>query len=370
MDNSQNIDAMLKEDKQIQKELLAASDKVRQRHPWLVKHQNAIGMTIMLVSLAGVALNAWLYIADIMPAWAVIVLTALWTSLLHELEHDLIHSMYFRKNRFWLNVMMLGVYIARPMTQNPWIRKHLHFRHHKMSGTASDLEERAITNGEKWGIRRLLMTGDLIIGFYLRIRAHIMEPLRLYKEGEITKEDLHNMRLIAVFSYLPYGIFCYLVWHAFLLIVIANGVAAAMGTSIAWPAWLMEQQVWAMPLIVTLIAPNILRMFCLHLISSNMHYYGDVVKGVIQQQCQVLNKWYLAPFQLFCFNFGSTHAIHHFVVRDTFYIRQLAAKDSHEVLRAHGIRFNDMGTFLRANRWGKVEAERPVGPMIGETKPA
>ena len=89
--------------------------------------------------------------------------------------------------------MMLGVYIARPMTQNPWIRKHLHFRHHKMSGTASDLEERAITNGEKWGIRRLLMTGDLIIGFYLRIRAHIMEPLRLYKEGEITKEDLHNV---------------------------------------------------------------------------------------------------------------------------------------------------------------------------------
>ena len=146
-------------------------------------------------------------------------------------------------------------------------------------------------------------------------------------------------------------------WHAFLLIVIANGVAAAMGTSIAWPAWLMEQQVWAMPLIVTLIAPNILRMFCLHLISSNMHYYGDVVKGVIQQQCQVLNKWYLAPFQLFCFNFGSTHAIHHFVVRDTFYIRQLAAKDSHEVLRAHGIRFNDMGTIawvlpkLKQNSW-------------------
>lgn len=370
MENPQNIDAMLKEDKQIQKELLAASDKVRQRHPWLVKHQNAIGMTIMLVSLAGVALNAWLYIADIMPAWAVIILTALWTSLLHELEHDLIHSMYFRKNRFWLNVMMLGVYIARPMTQNPWIRKHLHFRHHKLSGTRSDLEERAITNGEKWGIRRLLMTGDLIIGFYLRIRAHIMEPRRLYKEGEISKEDLHNMHLIAVFSYLPYGIFCYMVWHIFLVVAISTYVAGLFGASIAWPEWLLAQQVWAMPLLVTLIVPNLLRMFCLHFISSNMHYYGDVVKGVVQQQCQVLNKWYLAPFQLFCFNFGSTHAIHHFVVRDTFYIRQLAAKESHEVLREHGIRFNDMGTFSRANRFGKVESERPVDSVMGAAKPA
>jgi hypothetical protein len=39
------------------------------------------------------------------------------------------------------------------------------------------------------------------------------------------------------------------------------------------------------------------------------------------QQTQVLNPWWMLPFQLFCFNFGSTHAIHHFVVRDPFYIR-------------------------------------------------
>ncbi|HRB93025.1 MAG TPA: hypothetical protein PLT17_06445 [Chitinophagales bacterium] len=92
-------------------------------------------------------------------------------------------------------------------------------------------------------------------------------------------------------------------------------------------------------------------MYCLHFITSNMHYYGDVEAGNIMQQTQVLNKWYFIPFQLFCFNFGSTHAIHHFVVNETFYIRQLTATKAHSVMREQGVRFNDLGTFTRANRY-------------------
>ena len=61
-------------------------------------------------------------------------------------------------------------------------------------------------------------------------------------------------------------------------------------------------------------APNVLRVFCLHFVSSNMHYYGDVEPGNVIQQTQVLNPWWLWPLQAFCFNFGSSHAIHHFVV--------------------------------------------------------
>ena len=78
-------------------------------------------------------------------------------------------------------------------------------------------------------------------------------------------------------------------------------------------------------LTVVLIGPNVLRSFCLHFVSSNMHYYGDVEDGNFMQQTQVLNPWWMLPLQLFCFNFGSTHAIHHFVVRDPFYIRQWLA---------------------------------------------
>jgi len=54
--------------------------------------------------------------------------------------------------------------------------------------------------------------------------------------------------------------------------------------------------------------------------------------------------------QAFCFNFGSTHGIHHFVVKEPFYIRQMTARVAHKVMAEMGVRFNDFGTFARANR--------------------
>lgn len=336
--------------KAVQKEIMQVSDDVRKRHGWL-RHQNAIGLAIFTVSIAGVLLNAWLYGQNLISAWLVIPLTAFWTSLLHELEHDLIHWMYFRKNRLMHHLMMLGVYIFRPTTINPWIRRHLHFRHHKISGTETDLEERAITNGEKWGPRRLLMTGDNMLAFYLRAVRSVKEVARLYNEGAISKRELWNLRLIAAFGYFPIGVAAYAIWHFFVAYHAVNGIAWLANTSVAWPAMVEAQMGWLTFAVVTLVGPNVLRTFCLHFISSNMHYYGDVEAGNVMQQCQVLNKWWLAPLQLFCFNFGSTHAIHHFVVRDPFYLRQMTAKKGHEILRHHGVRFNDLGTFRRANRW-------------------
>ena len=343
-------DNTVNRDQQIKEELRQVSDGVRARHPWL-KYQNTLGMTIFLVSLGGVFANAWLYINGIMPAWAVILLTAFWTSLLHELEHDLIHWLYFRKNKFVHHLMMFGVYVARPTTINPWIRRHMHFRHHKISGTETDLEERGITLGERWGFRRFLMVGDNMLAVYLRAKKYITEPFKLYKQGKVSKRDLKNLRLISIWGFNPLGIFAYGVWHLFVLYWIATAVAWLFGASIPWPGVVEANAGWVSTLVVVWIAPNVLRTWCLQFISSNMHYYGDIEAGNISQQCQVLNKWWLLPIQAFCFNFGSTHAIHHFLVRDPFYVRQMAARESHEVLRRHGIRFNDLGTFRRANRY-------------------
>ena len=97
---------------------------------------------------------------------------------------------------------------------------------------------------------------------------------------------------------------------------------------------------------------NTLRGACLFFISSNMHYYGDIDHRNVMQQCQVLDVWWLWPFQAFCFNFGSTHAIHHFAVKEPFYIRQWTAPVAHQVMRDMGVRFNDLGAFRRDNRWG------------------
>ena len=348
--NSAEYKALRDKDRQIQKELMDVSDRVRARHPKLVEHQDAAGMAIFLISIGGMILNVVLWLEGVMPGWMVIVLSAFWTSLLHELEHDLIHYMYFRKQPFWHHLMMAGVYLARPLTQNPWIRRYLHLHHHKISGTETDLEERGITNGEKWDWKRFLMVGDNMLAFYLRAGKYFVVPKKLLKQGKIDRTDLKNLRIIGALSFNPIGYICYTIWHGFVLFHIANGIAWMVGANISWPEWLLAQEGWVTAVVVTLIAPNVLRTFCLHFISSNMHYYGDNAPGIIHQQCQVMNKWYLIPLQLFCFNFGSTHAIHHFVVRDPFYIRHLSEKESHEVLRRHDIRFNDMGTFKRANR--------------------
>jgi hypothetical protein len=107
---------------------------------------------------------------------------------------------------------------------------------------------------------------------------------------------------------------------------------------------------------VVWILPNVLRSFCLNFVSSSMHFYGDVQRGNVLQQTQVLDAWCFAPLQLFCFNFGSTHAIHHFVASEPFYVRQLTAKRAHKVLRENGVRFNDFGTFARANRYEEQSA--------------
>jgi hypothetical protein len=62
-----------------------------------------------------------------------------------------------------------------------------------------------------------------------------------------------------------------------------------------------------------------------------------------------MNHWALTPLNLFCCNFGSTHAMHHLVISQPFYLRQLVAKKMYPILRENGIRFNDFNTVLNAN---------------------
>ena len=58
------------------------------------------------------------------------------------------------------HLMMLMCWIVRPGTVNPWVRRYIHLLHHKVSGTHKDLEERGITNGVPWGVKRLIMIAD------------------------------------------------------------------------------------------------------------------------------------------------------------------------------------------------------------------
>ena len=153
-------------------------------------------------------------------------------------------------------------------------------------------------------------------------------------------------------AYMPIGQLYYIAFHAWVVLHAVMFAAPLLGVEIAWPQWMPQLMAGLDIFGVVYALPCLLRTFCLHFISSNMHYYGDVEARNAMQQCQVLNPWWLMPMQLFCFNFGSTHAIHHFAVKEPFYIRQWNAAIAHQVMREVGVRFNDFGTFRRANRFG------------------
>jgi len=335
---------------QINSELRRAGAELRARFPWL-RHQSALGVAALAVSIVGMAVSGWLYFAGALPAWACVVVSAFFASIAHEVEHDLIHSLYFPRQSAIRALMTAVAWLVRPGTINPFLRKKLHLHHHKASGNADDLEERAITNGEPYGLKRILMMADGVLAVLLRLDQ---------EKGRRAK-----LLVFAALAYFPLGWLHYALFYTFLLShgLGLAGVELPVSTSLA---------AFIDGACVVWILPNVLRSFCLNFVSSSMHFYGDVERGNVLQQTQVLNAWFLAPLQLFCFNFGSTHAMHHFVASEPFYVRQLSASAGHRVLRANGVRFNDLGTFLRDNRYktkAPLVSPAPANCAIGVAEP-
>ena len=335
----------------IRKGILEAGNQLRVKHPWLVQYQDQIGLGILITSVTGILFNITQYARGKMPWYIAVPLSAFWMSLLHELEHDLIHQMYYRKNKTKNNAMLAVVYAFRPSTISPWVRRHMHLHHHKSSGTASDIEERGINNGDRWGIKRLLMTGDNLLAIALRPRTMLSASNSYIKaQKDLNFKEKLKLKTKVALGYSPLGNIHYGLWYSFLFMSISKLGMKALNIQTPrnkiWNFIDKSTKFYA----VSIAAPNFLRTLSLHFTSSNVHYYGDVENGNVVQQCQIWTDWRMKPLQAFCFNFGGTHALHHFVVRDPFYIRQAIAKSCYPLLKENGVRFNDFGTFKRANR--------------------
>lgn len=310
-----------------------AGAELRDRLP-LLRHQNGLGVAALSLAACGMTASAWLYLISAVPAWVCIVVSAFFASIAHEVEHDLIHSLYFARQGGIRALMLVVGWLLRPGTVNPFLRKKMHLHHHKASGTEDDLEERAITNGEPYGLKRFLMMADGALAVLLRL--------------DQAKGRRGRLIAFAALGYFPLGWVNYGLLYTFLL---SHGLRLLrIDIAPCGPSVILDS------VCVVWILPNVLRSFCLNFVSSSLHFYGDVQRGNVLQQTQVLDAWFLAPLQLFCFNFGSTHAIHHFVASEPFYVRQLTASAGHRALRENGVRFNDFGTFLRDNRYAKESA--------------
>ena len=339
---------LLESSRIIRRELVRLSDEALERHP-VLQRQNLIGGTVLFGSVAAIVGGALGYAYGVFPAWAVILSAAFFMSLLHDIEHDLLHRLYFQNRRWLYNTAMMLVWILRPSTINPWVRREWHMHHHRASGTPSDIEERGLLNGERWGVRRAVMSLEPLLAIILRpltIRRMLLDYAAVQKPSERARSVRRNF-----FAHVPIGHLHAVAMYWFLGLHAMLGWHALTGE----PLTLSPVNAAALPVLdflgVTLLLPNAFRTFCLYFVSSNLHYYGDIDPKNIVQQAQIWDAWWTLPLQAFCCYFGGTHFIHHFAVQYPFYMRLVIAGDAHRVMRAHGVRFNDFANMGRANRW-------------------
>lgn len=319
-----------------------AERDLRRRWP-ILKYQSAIGAGSFLVCALGTLFSSWMYIQGLIPWWICLLVNAFFLSLIREIEHDLIHNLYFR-TRLWIqNLMMLAVWPFLGNLPHPWYRRRMHLLHHRTSGQVEDFEERLIGNGMKFGPLKILAMIEP--GLASLFRHKEFEEIPFYNRHEFFK---------ALF---PVATFYLVIWYSWLVGGVGAVVANVLGVGL--PGWAEAILAPLHTIAVVFILPNLLRQVCLQIISSNMHYFGDVESRL--QETQVMNAWWLLPLQLFTCNFGSTHTIHHFVVNQPFYVRQLIAHKAHAAFLEYGVRFNDAETILRANRY---HGDRVAGASV------
>ncbi len=315
----------------INKAIRAEEKRLRAKHGWL-RHQDALGLGIWLGSFAlwGLVCVAWL--TGALPWWAAIPLATLPLSWIHELEHDLIHDLYFKQRPWVQDVMFVGIFLAKA-TLDPWTRRRIHIRHHKVSGQPVDIEERLIGLGLPMGPKRILLT--IVPAFAALVLPDVIAALKAQRAEAGPRSRARGKQG-------PLRIAAHVLSTFFGLMPFVVVPAAILG------------QGWAIVVLVLYLGPNTLRHATIALISSSSHYYGDIPGNDVHYQNQILDHWLTWPLQIFCFNFGSTHIIHHYVVLQPFYLRQMVSPGVRQALLDNGVRRNDLGTVARANRWIKT----------------
>jgi len=141
-------------------------------------------------------------------------------------------------------------------------------------------------------------------------------------------------------------------------------------TDVSRLPWFLPAWLW--PIVrdanVLLALPNLFRQSSLMLMSNSSHYFGDIPPNDVFYQNQILDHPIVWPFQLLCFNFGATHILHHYVVPQPFYLRQLVYSRVADRMVALGVRRNDFGALWRGNYYCKPTSadEQARGEVYGK----
>lgn len=319
--------------RRIKRFILEEDQKAREKYS-ILAHQDLIGLSIWFVSLAVISAVSYLYLVGTVPWYAVILLNALAVSSLHELEHDLIHNQYFKGNKYMQSLMFLFIYMFK-FHGNPWWRRDVHHWHHRVSGQTNDVEERLLGLGMDFNLRRLGVTVH---------PAGFINEIKDIKRDAKDALDLRYMNRSNMFVSLVINTLLK-AYPIFLALRVLGVVELDSAFSVL------------SNFMVCLFYPMCLRHMSLVMMTTGCHYYGDIPKNDVFFQNQVLDSWWVLPFNVFCWEFSGTHVIHHYVPSQPFYLRQLIAPQVKDFMEKEGMRRNDWGIYLRANRWHMTEGE-------------
>jgi fatty acid desaturase len=317
------------ETKIIRQAIQSEEFRLKLKYP-ILSYQTQIGFGLWLSSILSLLGNAYAYSQGWYPGWAAFLFAGFPLSVLHEIEHDLIHRQYFPASRLMQDIMLFFIWIFKCNQElSPFVRRDLHLHHHNRSGQIDDIEERLIGLGIENNYLRLATAICPGLGvIYIHAPGWGIQATtswRLLKLEKNIAKELLKFAFDLILITLPISLL-YLAWN---------------GNSWASFLWIL----WA--------GPNALRHACLALLSSYSHYSlvdKEKSEGDITLQNQILNHWTLLPLQLFCFNFGAEHIIHHFYVHQPFYLRHWCRQAAWKVMVENGIRINDFGVVWRANR--------------------
>jgi hypothetical protein len=311
--------------RQIEKELV-------DKYPILHRsYRNIICSTVLMCMTGIIYLCSCWYFSLLrheitwLPMTTIVVCIALSISILHEIEHDIIHNLYFKHSPWIQNAIFALVWLAK-FNVNPWWRRKLHLHHHDKSGQKSDVEERLIGLG--------LSPGPLRVAITMNTSASLFISYLISNDTDVL--DLYEMLLLSSPTF---------VTNVGLNILFVAHMTSILSIPEPYLTWVIGYH-------AICVLPNFIRQSCLVLMSNTCHYYGDIIESSVYYQNQILDHWSLIGFQFFCCNFGATHVMHHYVPLQTFYTRTLCyTNDLKNTMIENGVRNNDLNVILRSNRY-------------------
>ena len=258
--------------KRIQREIVAEGERLEARYPVLAR-RDLLGTLACLGSCACMIVMAALYIENVVPWWATLIVSGFCAGILNEVEHDLMHYLYF-KDRVWAqNTLMVLVWAFRGNYMNPWNRRKVHLHHHKTSGSKVDVETRMTGLGMSFGLLRLLLMVDTLWVFFV--------TKKLERESEGHYRSSETMRNMIPFTWIFVSL-----WASFLVLQAFHLVNWAFGLGIQGGGWLVSADRFLTIAGVVYVGPSLLRTAALHIISSNTHYSGENLDLLRQTQSQ------------------------------------------------------------------------------------